>query len=94
MLTVLIFAVFAGILLFGFFRVDAANDSEDLDRVTSAVREGIIECYAVEGKYPDSLQYLCDNYGVYYNEDLYQIHYRYLGMNIMPEYKVFVKGEN
>ena len=44
-----------------------------------------VHCYAIEGSYPESLQYLKDNYGLTYDEEKYFIDYQVLGSNILPD---------
>ena len=44
-----------------------------------------MHCYAIEGSYPESLQYLKDNYGLTYDEEKYFIDYQVLGSNILPD---------
>ena len=94
LISLLLFFIFAGILFCAFDNASSASKQEDIARVSESIHSGILNCYAIEGKYPESLDYLEDNYGLYFNEDLYQIHYRYLGSNMMPEYKVFLKGDD
>ncbi|MDO4198729.1 MAG: hypothetical protein Q4D13_07055 [Erysipelotrichaceae bacterium] len=90
--SLLLFLLCAVILFMGFNSISSSSSSSDLSRVEDSLRKGIIECYAIEGKYPESLDYLRENYGVYFDEESYQLHYRYLGANMMPELMVFEKG--
>ena len=46
------------------------------------------QCYALEGGYPPSLEYLSDNYGVVLDLDTYYYHYDVQGSNIAPQIKV------
>lgn len=91
--TVLLFALILGFLVKGFDMLSTAEDKQDFKRVEDNLSTSIMSCYSIEGAYPESLDYLKDNYSFYYNEDEYQIHYRYLGVNLMPEFKVFAKGK-
>lgn len=90
--TVFIFIVITILLVFGFSSLQKIEDKEDFKRVEEALSSSVIACYSIEGSYPESLDYLKENYGFYFNDDLYQIHFRYLGANVKPEYKVFLKG--
>ncbi len=53
-----------------------------------AVRESVVrsavQCCAIEGSYPTSLQYLEEHYGLVVNERDYQVSYEWLGDNIPP----------
>lgn len=88
--------IFIGAIImftFGFQNSSSANKQEDLVRVETAIKTAILECYSIEGEYPQSLRYLEENYGLYINENKYTIHYMYIASNIMPESQVFRKGE-
>lgn len=89
---VFVFVILLVCLVLGFNNLNTAQDDEDFKRVEENLTYSIIACYSIEGSYPEDLDYLKNNYGLYFNEDLYQIHFRYLGDNLMPEYKVFKKG--
>lgn len=65
--------------------------SENLNIVESGVRRAATECYAVEGFYPDSLQYLIDNYNLYIDENECIVHYSPVSSNIMPDIRVIAK---
>ena len=54
----------------------------------SALQRGIIECYALEGSYPESLQYLEEHYGVIYNKKQFFVDYQPIAENIMPNVTV------
>ena len=88
-----LFVLVIGVLLMGFNNAFSVVNDSDLSRVKQNIKDGIVECYAIEGKYPESIEYLKDNYGVYFDDKSYQIHYRYLGLNMMPEFDVFIKGD-
>lgn len=88
-----LFLLVIGVLLMGFNNAFSVVNDSDLSRVKQNIKDGIVECYAIEGKYPESIEYLKNNYGVYFNDESYQIHYRYLGLNMMPEFDVFTKGD-
>ena len=53
----------------------------------------ITYCYSVEGAYPESLDYLRDNYGLYYDEDMFFVDYRVSGSIILPDITIIEKGD-
>lgn len=88
--------IFAGMLLlfvYGFQRTDTTMDEEDLNRVKQAVQKAALECYSIEGFYPEDVKYLEQHYGLYLQKDLYTIRYGYIGSNIMPDTNVFALRE-
>lgn len=90
--SVLVFGIAMVCLLYGFQGLDHTSSNEDLKRVEDSVKNAIIECYSIEGSYPQDLEYLQKEYGVYINNDRYRVHYEYVGSNVMPEYVVYRKG--
>lgn len=63
----------------------ATRESEVLD---SALRRAIVTCYAVEGRYPPSLDYIAENYGVLVDETRYSVYYDAFAANVMPTLRV------
>ena len=71
----------------------AARDMDE--QSTSSVQEAVIrsavQCYAVEGAYPNNLTYLEEHYGLIVNTDDYVIDYRAAGENLTPQVTVVHK---
>lgn len=63
----------------------AARESALLEK---AISRAITACYSAEGRYPDSLAYLKDNYGLFYNEDRFYVDYIVIGSNVRPDVTV------
>jgi uncharacterized protein (DUF4213/DUF364 family) len=64
-------------------RSDAA--AEDLLR---SIRRAAVSCYAIEGRYPDTLSYLTEHYGVYVDESEFAVGYDVFASNLMPDVTV------
>ena len=64
----------------------------------AAVRQAILrsaaECYAVEGAYPASLDYLQAHYGLTVNRQDYIIIYEAYASNQLPDVQVLIRGED
>lgn len=69
------------------------TDKKQKESLENAVRQGIIHCYATEGHYPESLDYLTDSYGIHYDSEKYFIDYQILGANILPDVTIIDKPE-
>lgn len=93
-LQLLLFVGMLAVFIIGFQNTDRAVDAKDLDRVKQAIQKAALECYSTEGFYPEDIQYLKEYYGLYLQEDLYNVRYEYIGSNIMPETGVYRKGGN
>ena len=50
-----------------------------------------VQCYAVEGYYPQDLDYLTDHYGLQINHDRYIVVYEAFASNLPPEVTVLQK---
>lgn len=68
---------------------------KNLDRqkniLQDALNHSIVQCYAVEGRYPESIDYLEKHYGITYDRDKFFVDYEIVGANIMPEVIVMEK---
>ena len=60
--------------------------------IRTAVQRSALQCYAVEGVYPPSLQYLEENYGLQVNTKDYYITYDAFASNLPPTVIVMSKN--
>ena len=63
------------------------------EAIRDTVLRCAVECYAVEGAYPDSLSYLEDRYGLTVNHRDFFVTYEVFASNQLPEVQVLVRGE-
>ena len=68
------------------------NSGRERQIVRDAVKSAALTCYAVEGMYPDDLEYLREHYNLSYNEERYHVFYDPLASNLMPTIKVAERG--
>ena len=58
------------------------------EQAAASVRESVVRsalmCCAVEGSYPQSLEYLEDHYGLRVNSRDYVVHYEAFASNVVP----------
>jgi hypothetical protein len=90
--TVLIAVVIIAVLFalwHGIGSLGAGNSERELGFAKDAVVRATVQCYALEGRYPQSLEYLAETYGLTLDEDKFVYYYRVIGENLMPEIKVF-----
>ena len=69
-------------------RVGTASGTAQTQFVTEAVHNAALTCYAVEGAYPTSLEYLRKHYGLAYDQSRYLVRYDAFGSNLMPDISV------
>lgn len=87
------FSAFIAIFIFSVSTVGNNNDTRQEELLTSALERDIMHCYALEGFYPPSLDYIEDKYGLIYDKDKYIIDYRPIGNNIYPNLAIIRKGD-
>ncbi|MBU3876620.1 hypothetical protein HGO97_012480 [Faecalicatena sp. AGMB00832] len=63
------------------------------ESLENALNRNITYCYAVEGAYPESLDYLKEHYGLTYDEDRFFVDYKVIGSNILPDVTIIEKGD-
>lgn len=88
-LAVMIFAAVALSIGFGAAAAGKTSVSGQIVLLKDTVRREAVQCYALEGSYPQDLAYLKERYGLRYDEDHYVVHYKSLGGNLLPEISVF-----
>ncbi|MBR6028590.1 MAG: hypothetical protein IKP40_05820 [Clostridia bacterium] len=89
-------AVIAAMLVLAvsvFARVGNMHESEETELVRQAVKDAALTCYAVEGAYPDSVDYLREHYSLAYDESRYYITYEAFASNRIPDIWVTEKGK-
>lgn len=84
----LLFALLLTLAFSGLGQVEAGGDAEGLRLLEDNLRRAALTCYAVEGFYPPSLDYLSDNYGLIVDKNRFAVHYSVFADNIMPEITV------
>ncbi len=87
--------LFVGVLLLCMAGVRTAEENlrtAGLETAERAVRRAAASCYALEGAYPESYDYLKEHYGLAVDESRYQVYYTAIGENIMPDISVVELG--
>lgn len=69
-------------------RIFRETKKRQQESTRNAVIKGAVQCYAVEGRYPESLVYLQKHYGVRYDKDKFIVSYEITGSNRMPQVTV------
>ena len=88
LLPVLAFLILFVLFIQGIGSVNESTLNKQQESLETALERSISQCYAVEGSYPPSLEYLEQHYGLLYDEDSFFIDYEYYGSNLQPEVTV------
>lgn len=91
---ILIVIIFIGSCFYAFNSVSFYSANKDLQRLSDTITHLSLKCYSIEGKYPKTIEYLKENYGLLINEDNYQVIYYYQGDNLQPRVEVFKKEKH
>ena len=77
-----------GMILFGLQQTEEASRAEGLRILEDSIRRAVIIAYAVEGRYPESVAYIEEHYGIIIDRARFVVHYDVFATNIMPNIRV------
>lgn len=89
--TVIFFFAVLGLFLYGMEQVDSGAAQNQETVLEQAVNRDITLCYAREGRYPESVKYMEDHYGLTYDKSAFSVKYQLRGSNIRPYVTVIRK---
>lgn len=72
--------------------LESGQEEEGRRSLEESIRRAAVACYAAEGIYPPSVEYLQAHYGIQVDESRYAVFYEVFGSNLMPEITVVEKG--
>ena len=88
-LTTVIFIILAGFLYGQVKNVSAEVEQSDVDMLKDALENAVVTCYAIEGSYPESLEYIENHYGVIIDREKYFVDYENNLINMKPRISVY-----
>ena len=87
--------IFVLILVMFFIAVDETGKTtlrKQQESLENAISRDIVQCYAIEGRYPPSLEYLEKHYGLIYDKKIFFIDYQPIGSNLYPDVSILQIG--
>ena len=72
-------------------QVDAGRAEAGRTQLEDALRRAAVACYATEGAYPPTVDYLQAHYGIRIDKTRYAVFYEVFAENLMPEITVLLK---
>jgi hypothetical protein len=87
-----LFIAIAALILTGLSSTEKAGDAEQAKLLRDSISRAVVSCYALEGGYPESLQYLVENYNVRIDESKFIVHYTIFASNIMPDIDILPRA--
>ncbi len=88
LISVIFFGAVLGVFLNGVLSMSGRMDEEGAETLRSAIARASVQCYAIEGRYPPSVQYLEENYGIRIDRERFSVFYEGFASNIMPDITV------
>jgi len=73
----------------GLRQAGEANRAEGLRLLEEAIFRAAIHSYAIEGRFPESLEYISEQYGIFIDTTRFIVHYDVFAVNILPDIRVF-----
>ena len=87
-------AIFALIVVFFLMAVEYSGRStieKQQESLENAISRDIVQCYAIEGMYPPSLEYMEQHYGLTYDKNTFFVDYQPIAANLYPDYTVILR---
>lgn len=84
-------SAFTIIMLFCVFASQALSgnvEDNKAETLKNAIDNAVVTCYSIEGRYPESLEYIVDNYGVIIDEEKFIVDYSVFASNVKPQVTV------
>ena len=85
MISAALFLLIFILFLYAVSRASSGSVHEQSQSLSDAIDRAIIQCYVTEGRYPESFEYLQENYGIIYDSDRFRVDYVIYGSNMRPD---------
>jgi len=72
----------------GLRQTSESSSAEGLRILEDSLRRAVVMSYAIEGRYPESIEYIERQFGIHIDRTRYVVHYRVFASNILPEITV------
>ena len=76
------------IIVYGLKQTEQSSRAEGLRILKDSIQRSVVICYAIEGRYPDSIEYIEENYGIHVDRSKYAVHYNIFASNLLPDITV------
>ena len=79
------------IFIYATGEMSVRSTAEGAITLGNAIQRASVQCYAIEGRYPSSIDYLVENYGLQIDDKKYAVFYEGFASNIMPDITVSLR---
>ncbi|MCR5404380.1 MAG: hypothetical protein K6E91_11270 [Butyrivibrio sp.] len=83
--------IFALIVFFFIMAIESFGKSsieKEQEALENAIERDIVQCYSIEGAYPENLEYMEQHYGLTWDKDIFFVDYQPIAENLYPDYTV------
>lgn len=91
-ITILLFIIAVIASVIGLNKADNSISQEECDLLRESMYSAAINCYAVNGRYPEYEELMTD-YGIVIDTENYSVYYSSFASNIIPDIRVTRKVE-
>jgi len=63
-------------VIYGLQQTSESSSAEGLRILEDSLRRAVVMNYAIEGRYPESIEYIERNFGIHIDRTRYAVHYR------------------
>ena len=88
----MVFLLAICLLWSGFSDLSRSSRRKSRDLTLKAIDRAVVNCYAIEGRYPPDFAYLEKNYGVRVNRSKYLVDYQVFASNVKPAVQLLERG--
>ncbi|MCL2565023.1 MAG: hypothetical protein FWE24_04335 [Defluviitaleaceae bacterium] len=81
--------IIIGMILIGLRQAEQSGRAESLRLLEEALLRAVVHNYAITGRFPESLSYISDKYGIYIDTSRFVVHYEVFAENILPDIIIF-----
>jgi hypothetical protein len=89
--SLILFVVLCGLFQAAVSRFSQRTENQERTLLDQALTRSIAHCYAIEGRYPESLDHLKTHYGLTYNTERFYVDYQPLGSDLWPDVTILEK---
>ena len=72
--------------------IGAEKTAHDKYQLEKAISNAAVSCYAIEGSYPPSVEYLVEHYGIQIDTKRFTVKYELFASNLMPDITVLINN--
>jgi len=90
-LPVIFTAAIIVMVISGIRQTDESSNAEGLRILEESIHRAVVMSYAIEGRYPESIEYIEKNFGIHIDRSRFIVHYTVFASNILPDIVVIQK---